>query len=147
MVDDYKLLAPQSYGSATPIEKVPVNESKKTLGIWTNPASDCTEQLDVIQGTVQKWTDRLQVGKLLSKWVLVSYFHELWSQLRYGIGCNASIVEDLDAQEDEGRPPRKLYRKILLYFSVNQNIKSGWRHLYSSFSGIGFRKPPTEVVI
>jgi hypothetical protein len=40
---DWELLVPQSDGSETPIEQLPVDESKKTLGIWTNPAGDCTK--------------------------------------------------------------------------------------------------------
>ena len=59
-------------------------------------------------------------------------------------------MEDLDAQvaqEGEGGPLRKLYCKMLPYLDINQNIKSGWRHLHSSLSGIGLRKLPTEVVI
>ena len=144
---DWELLVPQSDGSETPIEQLPVDESKKTLGIWTNPAGDCTKQLEIIRGKVEKWTDRLQAGKLPSKWAWVSYFHQLWSQLRYGLGCNSSAVEDLEAEEDEGGHLRKLYRKMLPYLGVNRNIKSGWRHLHSSFSGIGLRKLLTEVVI
>ena len=144
---DWELLVPQSDGSETPIEQLPVDESKKTLGIWTNPAGDCTKQLEIIRGKVEKWTDRLQAGKLPSKWAWVSYFHQLWSQLRYGLGCNSSAVEDLEAEEDEGGHLRKLYRRMLPYLGVNRNIKAGWRHLHSSFSGIGLRKLLTEVVI
>ena len=72
---DWELLVPQSDGSETPIEQLPVDKSKKTLGIWTNPAGDCTKQLKIIRGKVEKWTDRLQAGKLPSRWAWVSYFH------------------------------------------------------------------------
>ena len=56
-------------------------------------------------------------------------------------------MEDLEAEEDKGGYLRKLYRKMLPYLGIYRNIKSGWRHLHSSFSGIGLRKLLIEVVI
>ena len=61
---DWELLVPQLDGSETPIEQLPVDESKKTIGIWKNPAGNCTKQLETIREKVEKWTDRLQAGKL-----------------------------------------------------------------------------------
>ena len=42
---------------------------------------------------------------------------------------------------------RKIYHKMLSYLGVNRNIKAEWRHLHTSFGGVGLRKLLTEVVI
>jgi len=147
MVDDEPLYVPQVDGPDVAIEQLEVTTSKKTLGIWTNPAGDCTKQLEVIHEKATQWTDRLSVGRLPAKWAWVSYFHQLWARLKYGLGCNSSPVADLEGIEAEGGLLRKLYRRMLPLLGVNRNIKSGWRHLHSSFGGIGLRKLLVEVVI
>jgi hypothetical protein len=147
MDESERLYVPQPDGSAKEIQQLPVNCSKKTLGIWTNPAGDCSKQLEVIHEKVDTWTNRLEVGKLPAKWAWVSYFHQLWAKIRFGLGVNASPVGDLVGQEAEGGPLRKAYRRMLPYLGVNRNIKAGWRHLPSTFGGIGLRKLLSEVVI
>ena len=147
MDESERLYVPQPDGSTKEIQQLPVNCSKKTLGIWTNPAGDCSKQLEVIHEKVDTWTNRLEVGKLPAKWAWVSYFHQLWAKIRFGLGVNASPVGDLVGQEAEGGPLRKAYRRMLPYLGVNRNIKAGWRHLPSIFGGIGLRKLLSEVVI
>ena len=93
------------------------------------------------------WTYKLSYGKLPAKWAWVSYFHQLWAKICFGLGVNASPVGDLVGQEAEGGPLRKAYRRMLPYLGVNRNIKAGWRHLPSTFGGIGLRKLLSEVVI
>jgi len=68
---------------------------KKTLGIWTNPVRECDNQLEVLEQTVVTWRGRLEVGRLSAKWAWVSYFHQFWAKLKYGVGVNASTVKDL----------------------------------------------------
>ena len=105
---------------------LPVDKSKKTLGVWMNPAGDCTDQLNVLTEKIETWTLRLSVGKLPAKWGWVSYFHQLWARLKYGLGCNVSPVDDLLQQEEkEGGTLRRLYRKMLPLLGVNRNIKFG----------------------
>ena len=36
---------------------------------------------------------------------------------------------------------------MLPYLGINRNIKAGWRHLHTTFGGIGLRKLLSEVVI
>ena len=141
------LSVPQPDGSSAEIAQVPITESKKTLGVWTNPAGDCDKQVEVITEKLGVWTDRLEMGKLPARWAWVSYFHQLWPRIGYGLGTNSSGVAELEAQEEEGGGLRKLYRRILPYLGVNRNIKAGWRHLHSSFGGIGLRKLLTETTI
>ena len=141
------LLVPQSSGHGIPIEQIPVDVYKLTLGVWTNPSGDCSIQLMVIHNKIEVWTTRLTAGKIPANWAWVSYFYQLCPQVKYGLGYNASLVTDLLGQEIKGQPLRKFYRKMLPYLRVNRNIKFGWRHLQPTFVGIGLRCLMTEVVI
>ena len=96
MVEAEQLLVLGTDDKATPIKQLPVTTSKKTLGIWTNPAGDCSKQLEVLLEKITTWSGRLLSGKLPAKWAWVSYYHQLWAQLKYGLGCNASPIVELD---------------------------------------------------
>ena len=146
-VDLPPLTVPLPDGTSQPINCLPPDESKKTLGIHTNPAGLCQRQLDHFHDALKEWTNRLSIGKLPAKWAWVSYLQQLWPRLRYGLGTNSSPVEDLVDAEEGGGPLRALYRKMLPFLGVNRNITGAWRHLHSTFGGIGLRKILPEVVI
>ena len=82
-----------------------------------------------------------------AKWAWTSYYLQLWTKLRYGLGTNSSPVAELKGMEATGDRLRTIYRNMLSYLGVNKNIMAEWRHLYTSFGGIGLRKLLTEVVI
>ncbi len=42
---------------------------------------------------------------------------------------------------------RKQVFKMLPFLNVNRHIKSGWRHLHSTFGGIGLQSSLVETVI
>ena len=103
---DRELFVPCVDGSEVEIEQLPVDMSRKTLGIWTNPAGNCSRQLEAFTTRLTTWTDQLCAGKLPSRWAWVSYFHQLWPGLDYGLGVNSLPVEDLENHEDKGGPLR-----------------------------------------
>ncbi len=89
---------------------------------------------------MQTWTNRLKNSRLPTNWAWVSYRSQLWPKLSYGLGTNASPLEDLLTVEDEegDRPERKdndpklkhrklslrvIYRGMLVNLGVNRNIK------------------------
>ena len=76
MVEAEQLLVPGIDDKATPIKQLPVTTSKKTLGVWTNPAGDCMRQLEVLLEKITTWTGRLSSGKLPVKWAWVSFYHQ-----------------------------------------------------------------------
>ena len=47
------LCVPQSSGHSILIEKIPVDVSKLTLGVWTNPSEDFSKQLMVIHDKIE----------------------------------------------------------------------------------------------
>lgn len=124
MLDSEVLRVPQLGGSSIPIEQLPVSISKKTLGVWTNPAGYCGKQIKVIHDKIEEWANILAAGVLPENWDWVSYFHQLWVRVKYRLGCNASPVDDLKMQELKGNPLRKVFRKMLPHLGVNTNIKS-----------------------
>ena len=64
----HPITVPLSDGTEATIYHLPVDEARKTLGIWTNPAGMCDKQLDAITSALQTWLDRLTVGQLPTKW-------------------------------------------------------------------------------
>jgi len=77
---------PLADGTESAIDHLPVEEARKTLGIWTNPAGTCNKQLETITSGLQTWSDRLSVGRLPAKWAWTSYYLQLWAKIRYGLG-------------------------------------------------------------
>ena len=59
------------------IEQRPMDTSKKTMGIWTNPTGDCANQLETFTTCLTILTDRLSAGKFPSRWAWISYFQQL----------------------------------------------------------------------
>ena len=110
----FQMPVPQPDGSEVPIECLPVNESRKTLGTcWTNPAGDCHKQLDVLHDNLEKWTNQLLVGRLPAN------FKVGVSQLLPATLGESSPVEDMKQAEDVGGPLQKIYYKMLPFLGVN----------------------------
>ena len=84
-----------------PTEQMPVDSSKKTLGLYANPAGCCAKQLDVLCDDMQSWTDRLCSRRLLSKWGWTSYRRQLWPKLAYRIDTTVATLEEIDGIEDK----------------------------------------------
>ena len=40
-----------------------------------------------------------------------------------------------------------MYYKMLPFLGINRKIRGAWRHLHSTFGGIGLRRVLTEIVI
>ena len=158
------LAVPLADGTHQAIKQVPIRISKKTLGIHSNAAGRYQDQVNVWIDTVQTWTGRLERGRLPAKWAWVSYGQQLWAKIRYGMGTNGSSIEELAAPEevmDDRLAPegddtkgkerryslRRLYRRMLPRLGVNRNIGLGWRHISTTFGGVGLKRLLPEIVI
>ena len=95
---------PQPGRLEVPIKQLRETEAKKTLGICTILAEECKKRLEVPHSKTEMWTNCLSTCKLPDKLACVSHLNRLWVQLRYEIGCNASMVEDLEDDEEKGWP-------------------------------------------
>ena len=54
VVDLPSLTVPLPDGTESKIDQLPVTQSKKTLGMWANPAGDRKKQLEVIREVTEK---------------------------------------------------------------------------------------------
>ena len=80
------------------------------------------------------------------------------------MGTKGSSVEELETLEEatEDRPAvendgaevkerryslRKLYRRMLPRLGINRNIGLGWRHISTTFGGVGIKRLLPEIVI
>ena len=91
-MDHPALEVPGADRKNTPIEQLSVNESRKTLGLFTNPAGNNSKQLDVLMDLVQKWTKRLCSSRLPVTWAWVSYRRQMWPKMDYGLGTKSFPV-------------------------------------------------------
>ena len=116
-----------------------VNESRKTLGLLTNPIGNNSKQLDVLVDSMQTWDKRLYSRRLPVTWSWVSYRRQMWPKLDYGLGTNSSPMKDLRRfEEEEGDRParednndrnqkrklplRAIYRRMLPRLGINRNV-------------------------
>jgi hypothetical protein len=103
VLDHEEITVPLPDGTSAPIDQHSIHLSQKTLGIYSNPCGCYAKQVDVLIDTIQTWTTRVSTGKLPAKWAWVSYSHQLWAKLRYGLGTNGSQLADLlNIEEAEG---------------------------------------------
>ena len=164
LVNHPDLEVPTASGGGAPINQLPVTAIKKTLGLNKNPAGIGAKQVDVLVDTVQTWIDKLCASRLPEKWACVSYRPQLWPKMNFGLGTNASTLDEIKDIEDKkgDRPTREdddpkhrrrklslraIYRKMLSKLSVNKNVKYGWRHVSQLFGGIGLRRMLPEISI
>ena len=68
MVDLPSLMVPLTDVTKAKIDQLPVTKSKKTLGVWMNPAGDCSKQVEVMREITGKWATRLSAGRLPAQW-------------------------------------------------------------------------------
>ena len=95
------LEVPTPAGVGVKIEQLPVTTSKKTLGLYTNPAGCCAKQVDVLCDDMQSWKDRLCSSRFPTKWGWTSYRRKLWPKLAYRLDTNAATIEEIVGFEDE----------------------------------------------
>jgi hypothetical protein len=99
------------------------------------------DQLEKWKTKVDKWSQRISSGKLPAGFTWVSYTHQLWMGLRYGLGCLPADMDEVkDFLQDENY-------KILPFLGVARTIKKGWCTIHRAFCGIGLFSFPVELLI
>jgi hypothetical protein len=81
-----KLLITNPDQSKSLIKQEEVTESKKTLGIFDSPAGGIGGYLEHIKSKAMQWVNRMMNGHLPSHIAWVACRHQLWPDLRYGLG-------------------------------------------------------------
>ena len=93
-------------GNIVPIDHLPLDESKETLGVWTCPAGrakprsrldkDPDSQIEAMQDKAQKWIDDASKGYLSRRDVWFLMDHQLWLKVGYGLCSVIAPWWDLD---------------------------------------------------
>jgi len=139
---DWELTILLPDGSRHTIAQQDVRESKKMLGIWSNPAGDDKKHLDeIIIKKYRTWIDRSKNGHLPAKLNWISYYFKLWAGMNYGLATLATPTHKVAHLLD------KLDYEALPLLGVIRSIKKEWRNLPRAFGGIGLRNLAIEQFI
>ena len=123
------------------IEQLPVNESRKTIGVYRCPAGDSSGHLQLLEDWAETWLNKIKNWHPLAKWALVSDQIQLWPGLRYGLGIlNAPLAQLWDTMT-------KYAFKVLSHLEVNWHICMGWQEQHPTFGGVGLLSLQMEVTI
>ena len=83
------------FGFRETIAQLGVDDSRKTLGIYTCTSGNSAAQLLAMEKKVRKWSSRLLNSRFPTKWACVSYNLQLWTSLRYGLGTLSTPLCEL----------------------------------------------------
>ena len=138
---NWELMIPMDDESQKPIYSLSPHGSRKALGVEGFPAGGSAEQLGTIKSKVGDWINKMKNGHLPAKCAWVTYKFQLWPSIRYGIGTMTNDMEE--AQELLNDHDFSL----LNILGIARTVKKGWRKLYTTFGGFGFRILATEQLI
>lgn len=139
---EWELTIPLPDGSRHPIVQQDVRESKKMLGIWSNPAGNDKKHLEeVVLKKYRTWIDRSKNGHLPAKLNWISYYFKLWAGMSYGLATLATSTHTIAHLLD------KMDYEALPLLGVIRSIKKDWRTLPRAFGGIGLRNITVEQFI
>ena len=122
----------------TVITQHKVTEAIKSLGVFTSPHAGHKEHLQYIHDRVDEWLVKMVNGHLPAALAWMSYLHQLWSGLRYGLGTLTNNLDDANSCLDGTD------YKMLSLLGINRHIKKGWRRIPQLFGGIGLLSLTTE---
>lgn len=125
-------------GGRTELNRKEVDEAEKTLGVYHSPAGNHAAHLHYLYRRSEQWLCRLKNGHLPSWMIWMSYYHQLWPGLRYGLGTLTNSITDAT------KCLHKLDFQLLPLLGVNRHITTGWRTLHHAFGGIGLLSLPIE---
>ncbi len=116
--------------------------SKKILGIHNLPAGGDEGHLMHIQDKASMWTSRMTNGHLLHHMAWVAYRHQLWPELRYGLGAMTNDIEEAENALQESD-----YKMLNILGVACTPVTKGLRKLHTTFGGFGLFSLPTEQLI
>jgi hypothetical protein len=138
----YKMSIPLPDGSRQEIKQINHNESKKMLGVWSNPTGDDEKHLrEAILGRAETWATRVKNSHLSPRLTWKAYRYSLWPALRYGLATLATPLEQIN------NILHKHEYEILPRLGFNRHIKTEWRSIAREFGGAGMYKLTAEQCI
>ncbi len=96
---DWELTIPLPDGTRHPITQLEPHDSKKMLGVWSNPAGkDETHLRNHIHNKhLTTWVNRTINGHLPSRWNWISYKFKLFPGIRYGLATLATTIAQIQS--------------------------------------------------
>ena len=96
--DRLRMTVPQADGQTVDIKHLKSSEAVENLGLFARPDGDCSNHLRQLAGRIEDWTTRVKNGALPTRSVWLSYTHQLWAGLRYGLGASAAKLKDIEKE-------------------------------------------------
>jgi hypothetical protein len=128
-------------GTKSAIKQEEVTVSKKTLGIYDAPAGGNEGHLNYIKGKAMTWVNRMTNGHLPSHMAWVTYKHQLWPGLRYGLGTMTNDITPAEKLLDD------VDYKTLNVLGILRNVTKGLQKIHTTFGRFGLFNLPTEQLI
>lgn len=137
----YEMVVPLPDGTTDSIEHLSVFTSKKTLGVWTEPAGTGDGALAAMKEKADEWISRAKDGLLQRRdiWFLLDC--QFWPSVGYGLSCNIAPLEKLR------KALSKQYFTLLPLGGVIRTAPAPTRQLGRGFYGVGCPDPGIECCI
>jgi hypothetical protein len=94
--EEFNLVVPMPDGSLAPIDHLPVDTPKETLGVWTCPTGDPAGSLTAMREKAQNWLDRAKEGNLTRRDIWFLLDKQMWPSAGYGLSSNMAKLADLE---------------------------------------------------
>ena len=118
----YELTIPLPDGNRHSIEQLPTSESRKMLGVWSNPRGTDDKHIHVVVlEKTKSFVNRIKNGHLPTHLVWKAYHSCLIPALKYGLSALATQM--VVTQEIL----RKWEFDLLSYLGVNKHVRTEWR--------------------
>ena len=128
----YDLSIPLQDGSRRIIEQLNTSESRKMLGVWSNPRGTDDKHInEVVIGKTKTFVNSIKNAHLPTYLVWKAYRSCLIPGLKYGLSTLATqttVTQDL---------LRKWEFELLSYLGVNKHVRTEWRSIPRELGGIG----------
>jgi len=130
--NQYELTIPLLDGNRHSIEQLPTSESRKMLGVWSNPRGTDDKHIhEVVLGKTKSFLNRIKNGHLPTHLVWKAYRSCLIPALKYGLSTLATqmvVTQEL---------LRKWEFELLSYLGVNKHVQTEWQTIPRELGGIG----------
>ena len=128
----YDLTIPLPDGSRHSIEQLPTGESRKMLGVWSNPrGTDDRHIQEVVLGKTKSFVIRIKNSHLPTHLVWKAYRSCLIPALKYGLSTLATQMECTQ------NLLRKWEFELISYLGVNRHVRTEWRSIPRELGGVG----------
>jgi hypothetical protein len=128
----YELTKPLKDGNRHTIKQLPTSESRKMLGVWSNPRGTDEKHIqEVVLGKTKSFVNRIKSGHLPTYLVWKAYRSCLIPALKYRLSTLATqtvVTQDV---------LRKWGFELLSYLGVNKHVRTEWRTIPRELGGIG----------